>query len=80
VRYGALRDHGFAAMVGHYPGDGRDYYSKGDKYPANGVNLRRVFWIAGFVQVRHCDLHLYKRTIVKARMPSAMKSKAGVKR
>ena len=80
MRYGALRDHRFAAMVGDYSGDGRNYDSKGDKYPTNGVDLRHVFRIAGFVQVRHCDLHLYKRNMIKARMPSAMKSKAGVKR
>jgi hypothetical protein len=45
VRYGALRDHSFAAIVGRYRSDGRDNDSKGDKYPTNGVNLRRVFRI-----------------------------------
>ena len=67
-------------MIGHNPSDDRNSDSKGDKYPTNGVDLRHVFRIAGFVQVRHCDLHLYKRSMIKARMPSAMKSKAGVKR
>jgi hypothetical protein len=52
VRCGAIRDHGVATVIAYYCGDGRDYESKGDKYPTNGVNLRRVFRIACLVQVR----------------------------
>jgi hypothetical protein len=40
-------------MVGHYRSYGCNNESKGDKYPTNGVNLRRVFWIVRLVQVCH---------------------------
>jgi hypothetical protein len=39
-------------MISHHRSDNRNSDSKGDKYPTNGVNLRRVFRIACLVQVR----------------------------
>jgi hypothetical protein len=53
VRYRAIRDHSFAAMVGHYRSESCDNESKGDKYPPSGVNLRCVFGVARLVQVCH---------------------------
>ena len=46
MRYGAIRDPSFVAVIDHYRSNGGDNDSKDDKDPANGVNLRRVFRIA----------------------------------
>jgi hypothetical protein len=53
MRYGAIREHSFVAMIGHYRSYGGDNESKGNKYPASGVDLRRVLRITRLVQVCH---------------------------
>ena len=53
VRYGGIRDHRAAAMISHHRSDDRNSDSKGDKYPANSVNLRHVLMITRLVQVCH---------------------------
>jgi hypothetical protein len=45
MRYGGIRDHRAATMVGYHPSDDRNSDCKGDKHPTSGVNLRRVFRI-----------------------------------